>query len=184
MKLHFKSAQVENLNSILTLQGENLSQGRPLEDIQKEGFVTVVHTLENLKKICGTYRHSIAINDKNKVVGFALVMLKEHRNEIDILLPMFNLIDTLSYKNIPLNTSEYFVMGQVCVAKEVRNQGVFSKLYSHLIEATKKDFNYIITEVSSNNKPSLMAHASIGFELLHQHYSNTGEEWNVVILPI
>ena len=75
-------------------------------------------------------------------------------------------------------------MGQVCVDKNVRKQGVFSKLYAHLIEATKTDFDYIITEISSKNQPSLKAHAALGFKLVHQHKSPLGEEWNVVILPL
>tara|TARA_B110000967_G_C18378111_1_gene313907 strand:+ start:341 stop:472 length:132 start_codon:yes stop_codon:yes gene_type:complete len=32
------------------LQQENLPQNRSLENIQKEGFVTAVHSLHNLKK--------------------------------------------------------------------------------------------------------------------------------------
>ena len=184
MTLQFTSAKTENLSGILSLQQENLAQNRSLEDIQKEGFVTVVHSMRSLKKICGPFAHSVALDENNKVVGFALVMLKEYRNEIEILKPLFNLIDNLSFNHIRLQNSPYFVMGQVCVAKNVRKQGVFSKLYAHLIEATKKDFDYIITEISSKNQPSLKAHAALGFKLLHQHKSPSGEEWNVVILPL
>ena len=182
--IQFTSARKKNLPDILTLQQENLVQNRSLENIQKEGFVTVVHSLQNLKKICGSYTHSIALDENNKVVGFALIMLKEYRNEIEILKPLFNLIDTLSFDQIRLQNAPYFVMGQVCVAKNVRKQGVFSKLYAHLIERTKTDFDYIITEISSKNPLSLKAHAAVGFKLVHQHKSDLGEEWNVVILTL
>ena len=184
MTLQFTSAQTKNLSGILTLQQENLVQNRSLENIQKEGFVTVVHSLHNLKKICGPYTHSIALDENNKVVGFTLVMLKEYRNELEILKPLFNLVDTLTFDNTRLQEARYFVMGQVCVAKAARKQGVFSKLYTHLIERTKTDFDYIIIEISSKNQPSLKAHASVGFKLLHQHKTDLGEEWNVVILPL
>jgi len=184
MTLQFTSAQTKNLPDILTLQQENLVQNRSLENIQKEGFVTVVHSLHNLKKICGPYTHSVALDENNKVVGFALVMLKEYRNEIEVLKPLFNLVDTLIFDNNPLQEARYFVMGQVCVAKAARKQGVFSKLYAHLIERTKTDFDYIITEISSKNQLSLKAHAAVGFKLVHQHKTDLGEEWNVVILPL
>ena len=184
MTLKFTSAQTKNLSGILTLQQENLVQNRSLENIQKEGFVTVVHSLHNLKKICGPYTHSIALDENNKVIGFALVMLKEYRNEIEILKPLFNLVYTLTFDNTRLQEARYFVMGQVCVAKAARKQGVFSKLYTHLIERTKTDFDYIIIEISSKNQPSLKAHAAVGFKLLHQHKTDLGEEWNVVILPL
>ena len=55
MTLQFTSAQKENLSGILTLQQENLVQNRSLEDIQKEGFVTVVHSMRSLKEICGSF---------------------------------------------------------------------------------------------------------------------------------
>ena len=149
MTLQFTSAQAKNLADILSLQQDNLAQRRSLEDIQKEGFVTVVHSLHSLKKICGSYSHSIALDEKNKVVGFALVMLKECRNEIEILKLIFNLVDTLTLDNTRLQEARYFVMGQISIAKVVRKQGVFSKQYAHLIERTKTDFDYIITEISS-----------------------------------
>ena len=47
----------------------------------------------------------------------ALVMLKEYRNEIEILKPLFNLVDTLIFDNNPLQEARYFVMGQICVDK-------------------------------------------------------------------
>ena len=50
MTLKFTSAQAKNLPDILALQQENLAQNRSLENIQKEGFVTVVHSLQNLRK--------------------------------------------------------------------------------------------------------------------------------------
>ena len=167
MTLQFTSAQTKNLPGILTLQQENLVQNRSLENIQKEGFVTVVHSLHNLKKICGPYTHSIALDENNKVIGFALVMLKEYRNETEILKPLFNLVDTLTFDNTRLQEARYFVMGQVCVAKAARKQGVFSKLYTHLIERTKTDFDYIIIEISSKNQPSLKAQLDLNF------YTNT-----------
>jgi len=44
-------------------------------------------------------------------------MLKEYRNEIEILKPLFNLVDTLIFDNNPLQEARYFVMGQICVDK-------------------------------------------------------------------
>ena len=93
-----------------------------------------------MKKIFGPYTHSIALDENDKVVGFALVMLKEYRNEIEILKHLLNLVDTLIFDNNPLQEARYFVMGQICVAKAARKQGVFSKLYAHLIERAKTSF--------------------------------------------
>ena len=171
MTLQFTSAQAKNLADILSLQQENLVQKRSLEDIRKEGFVKVVHSLHSLKKICGSYSHSIALDEKNKVVGFALVMLKECRNEIEILKLIFNLVDTLTLDNTRLQEARYFVMGQISIAKVVRKQGVFSKLYAHLIERTKTDFDYIITGISSKTTLHSKHILLLGLNL----YANTNQ---------
>ena len=58
------------------------------------------------------------------VVGFALVMLSNFRNEIEVLIPMFERIDELVPKD-----KTYVIMGQICVDKNYRKQGIFRGLY-------------------------------------------------------
>lgn len=117
------------------------------------------------------------------MVGYALVMLPALRNEIDILIPMFDLIDSCTYHGKQINQEKYFVMGQICIATTYRKRGYFSKLYSHLIERLRNTFDYIITEVDSNNQRSMGAHLHYGFEAL-QEYESAGINWTLLIKKI
>lgn len=66
--------------------------------------------------------HTLAM-DGEQVVGYALTMLESFRNEIPILTPMFETADRL------LPTKNYLAMGQICIDKPYRGQGLFKGLY-------------------------------------------------------
>jgi len=169
----------EDLNGILKLQTANL---RITGVNQEAGYVTATHDRTLLLKMNTPYAHSI-LKEKEQVVGYALVMLPEMRNEIEVLIPMFDLIDTCEYGGEIVNRFKYFVMGQICIASSHRAQGYFSKLYDHLISRLKISYDYIITEVDDNNKRSLGAHLHYGFEVLMEYESN-GIEWVLLIKKI
>ena len=86
----------EELRQILQLQQENFIENIDKSEIQSQGFVTVHHDLETLKQM-----HSLApgviIKDGETVVGYALTMLRECRQLIPVLEPMFSLFDKLSW---------------------------------------------------------------------------------------
>jgi predicted GNAT superfamily acetyltransferase len=80
---------------------------------------------------------------------------------------------------IPFKT--FIIMGQVCVAKEYRKQGVFRKLYTKMKEITSSEFDAIVTEVDATNKRSLEAHYAIGFKILLKYKAN-GQDWALIYL--
>jgi len=61
------------------------------------------------------------------VIGYALCMLKEFKKEIEVLRPMFKQIDSILNKG-----GDYIVMGQICIDKRFRKQGVFRGLYQFM----------------------------------------------------
>lgn len=171
-----------DLHQILALQTANQSKNLSLEEIQAQGFVTVEHSFPLLKKMNNPYPHIIATLD-NQVVGYALVMLSELRNEIPVLISMFEKIDKLVVEDRPMSEYAYFVMGQICVAKEVRGSGVFGGLYQKMAAVMRSDFDYIITEIATRNTRSMRAHAREGFKVLLQ-FNDGFEEWAIVGLKI
>ncbi len=168
------------LYQILDLQKINLPRNLSKEESKKEGFVTVDHDFDTLKKMNTPYPHTIAL-DGNNVVGYALVMLPSMRDEIEILKPMFEKIDKLSYKSKLLSNSKYFMMGQVCIAKGYRGKGVFYKMYDHLKETTGHDFDLMITEVSELNTRSLKAHKNHGFQNILSYVAPDGHPWEILL---
>ncbi len=169
----------EELQQVLDLQKKYLVGNIGQEEMQSQGFLTVQHTLALLQQM-HSLAPSIIIKDGEKVVAYALVMLRECRNLVPALVPMFDSFDRLQWQDKPLSNYRFYVMGQVCVAKEYRGQGLFDMLYQHHRKIYQPQFDFIITEVATRNKRSLRAHERAGFKTIHI-YRDELDEWEVVL---
>jgi len=179
MKITFTTAQSDqDLHQILHLQKENQPRNLTPEEIKAQGFVTVEHDFPLLKKMNAPHPHIIAKAD-NQVVAYALVMLSELRNDIPVLVSMFEKIDGLTIDGQPMSDFSYVVMGQVYVAKSCRGKGVFGGLYQKMALEMKANFDYIITEIATRISRSIRAHEREGFETLLE-FNDGLEEWAIV----
>jgi len=123
---------------------------------------------------------SIIIKNNGKVVAYALVMLRSCRDLIDALTPMFAVFDDIQWNGKPLNDYKYYVMGQVCVAKDYRGEGLFQLLYHKHRDVYGPDYDFIMTEVALRNTRSLRAHERTGFRTIHT-YKDQLDEWAVML---
>jgi ribosomal protein S18 acetylase RimI-like enzyme len=163
------------LQQILDLQQKNHLQNVNAEEKIKEGFVTVSHTLEILSEMNDACPHIIA-KDQEKVVGYALCMHPRFGNDIEVLKPMF-----LEIASVVPETESFIAMGQICIDKEYRRQGIFRKLYETMKKSIQPEFNSIITEVDATNLRSLEAHYAVGFKELKTYYAG-GQDWKLIVL--
>lgn len=168
----------EELQQILRLQQENLIQNIDEAEIKSQGFVTLQHSLNTLMQM-HELGQSVIIKKEEKIVAYALTMLQECRNLMPDLEPMFASLDKLSWENKPLNSYRFYVMGQVCIAKEYRGQGLFEQLYQHHKKIYQSRFDLFVTEISTRNQRSLRAHEKLGFKRIHAHREKL-DEWIVV----
>jgi hypothetical protein len=163
------------LEQILSLQEENIPDALSMKEMEEEGFLTVTHTLDLLDGMNKVCPHIIA-KENGKVIGYALCMHPKFGNEIELLKPMFEEINSV------LSPGEkYMVMGQVCIHKEYRKMGVFPNLYKKMQDVIRTNYNCIITEVDALNKRSLNAHFAVGFIELKTYNSN-GRQWHLLAL--
>jgi len=169
----------QELKEIIALQTINLPKNISAEEAQKQGFVTVVHDFDMLKKMNEDEAHIIAKLD-GKVVGYCLAMTQKFKWEIPVLVPMFDKMDEQTYKGKLIRDYNYITCGQVCVAKEARGQGVFDQLYHHYRDVYSSKYDLILTEIATRNQRSIRAHYRVGFETLLCHNPD-GEEWEIVI---
>jgi len=172
------TSSTEELQQILILQEENLLHHVDEKEIQSQGFVTLRHNLDILHQMHGL-APTVIIKDGNKVVAYALTMLPECRHLIPDLEPMFSLLDKLSWKGQPLKADSFYVMGQVCVAKQYRGLGLFDDLYWHHRRIFQSKFDLVITEIATRNHRSIGAHKRVGFKAIHTHRDEL-DEWIVV----
>lgn len=170
-----RASQKNELEQVLQLQQDNLPWVVSEEIKKKEGFVTVHHDFDILNRMNEVCPHIIATSNE-KVVGYALCMHPKFGDEIEVLRPMF-----AETKRVLGSNENYIAMGQVCVDKEYRRQGIFRRLYSYMLQEIKPEFDCIITEVDSTNTRSLEAHYAVGFELLSRHQSG-GRDWELIRL--
>ncbi len=167
-----------DFEGILKLQAVNLPSNISNDEAQKEGFVTLVHDIELLELTNSPYPHIIA-KDKDKIVGYALVTTIDKVPHIPLLQSTLVDLNGVAYKDAIILESNFFIMGQVCIDKSYRGQGIFQELYQNMKIQMSSDFEFIITEISINNPRSIKAHKKVGFEILKVHEDNGGD-WAIV----
>ncbi|OJT23539.1 GNAT family N-acetyltransferase [Archangium sp. Cb G35] len=172
----------EELEQILQLQAVNMRDHVSPEQAVSQGFLTVAHTLDVLERM-HALAPSVIAKDGEKLVGYALVMPVEARAFVPILEPMFQLLETLSWRGRPLREYRYYVMGQVCVSEAYRGQGVFDALYREHRASYGARFDCTVTEVATRNTRSMRAHLRAGFESI-KTYRDATDEWAVVVLGL
>lgn len=170
---------ISELQQILFLQRENLKQHVDNLEKKSQGFVTVEHTIDLLQQM-HDLAPSIIVKDGEELAGYALTMLNECKAMVPELVTMFANFNNLTWKGKPLSEYKYYVMGQICVNKAYRGQGVFDMLYHKHKETYRQQFDFIITEISTSNTRSIRAHERVGFTTIDT-YKDHIDEWVVVL---
>lgn len=178
--IQYTSSNTESdLSGILELQKTNLPDVLTPDEIKSQGFVTVVHSYNDLKKLNDIEKHIIAKDDDN-VIAYLLAMTQQSKFDIPILIPMFKMFDEVIYEGKPVSDYNYLVVGQVCVAKEYRGQGVLDKCYDTYKNYFTNKYDFAITEIDGKNLRSINAHKRIGFKEIHR-YTTDKTEWSIVV---
>jgi ribosomal protein S18 acetylase RimI-like enzyme len=172
-------SSISELQQILLLQKENLKQHVDNVEKQSQGFVTVEHTIGLLHEM-HNLAPSIIVKDGEQLAGYALTMLNECKALVPELVTMFAHFNNLAWNGKPLSEFKYYVMGQICVNKAYRGQGVFDMLYHKHRDAYQHQFDFIITEVSTSNTRSIRAHERVGFATIDT-YRDHIDEWVVIL---
>lgn len=167
------------LEGIKKLQQENLKSILTAEEISREGFVTAVYSLEFLQKMHDA-EPSVIAKDGEQVVGYALVADPSIRHEHDLLSDLFTAIDNSTYHGKLLKESAYVVVGQLCVSKSYRGQGLVNSMYNYYRDCLSARFKYCVTDIAQDNPRSLKAHRKAGFEVINT-LGYGGIKWDVVL---
>ena len=173
------------VRQILDLQAQNLPLSLSAETMASQGFVTVRHDPAMLQRMNEAAPAVIAKAD-DQVVGYALVMPREFAPQVPVLLPMFEMLDRLSWNNQRLrDNARWCVMGQICVAAGYRGVGIFDGLYMKMKAEYGSRYDFTVTEVAERNTRSMRAHERVGFQTLHKYPDETtGDVWRVIVLPL
>ncbi|HZF63752.1 MAG TPA: GNAT family N-acetyltransferase, partial [Chitinophagaceae bacterium] len=146
---------------------------------KQEGFVTWLYPLALLEGM-HTLAPSVIAKDGNRVVGYALttpLASRSFHREMDLFLQA---MEKVQYRDKPLLDYSFYGMGQICIDKDYRGQGLFTGLYEKHKELYSSQHDFIITDIATSNPRSLKAHQKQGFIPIHKFTDSHGE-WVVVI---
>lgn len=164
----------------MALQKENIPAKLTADEMQEQGFVTVIHRLEDLRKM-NQFEKNLVMKDDDKIVGYLLAMTKNSQSDIPVLIPMFEMFDTISYDKKLLADHNFIVVGQVCIHKGYRGIGLLDKSYEAYRSFFKNKYDLAITEIATANQRSLNAHKRIGFKEVYRFTDIDKIEWSIVI---
>jgi ribosomal protein S18 acetylase RimI-like enzyme len=168
------------LDQIAELSRANLVSEVSAETKAKEGFVTWVYTPEILRALHAIVP-SVIVKDGDVLAGYALTLTAACADIYPIMKATLEHMNGLSYKGRLLGDRRIYLMGQICVDKAYRGQGVVEQLYRAHREYFSDKFDLLVTEISAKNPRSLKAHQKAGFEVIDT-YPDNGEVWDVVLL--
>ena len=170
----------EELQGIQQLMIENLGVNLSPAERIKEGFLTVVYSLEDLKRMHAT-EPGIIVKDNEAVVAYVLALTPDLRPTLPILEPLFQLFEKINYHDKPVSNYNYLVIGQACIDKPYRGKGVFKKMYTAYSLLFRDKYDFAISEIATKNLRSMNAHKRIGFLPVHEYTGPDGVQWTVVL---
>ena len=168
------------LKQILKLQQVNVLEAVDGDTAQSQGFVTARHDLNLLQRMTASAASVIALYER-KVVGYCLAMTQEFGQAIPVLAPLFERQDETEYRGAPLGQTGYLVMGQICVAEQVRGRKLADRMYKYLRGCYHLRFPYCLTAVDARNTRSLRVHERVGFTTLDRFTAPDGRNWVLLI---
>jgi ribosomal protein S18 acetylase RimI-like enzyme len=169
----------EEISAIKELQNLNLRPNISDEEAWSQGFLTASYTLEYLQAM-NADAPSVIAKAGDEVVGYAMVTTQALRDGHDLMADLFNTIDRTIYEGRLLMESNYVVVGQLCVAKAYRGQGLVQRMYHHFRHCYADQFEYLVTDVAQSNARSLKAHQNTGFQVIDTlTYGGIG--WDIVL---
>ncbi|MBR9922302.1 MAG: GNAT family N-acetyltransferase [Bacteroidetes bacterium] len=170
-----------DLKQIQALQQANIPESISGAELRQEGFVTARHDLSLLEAMNKPYPH-IVVREEENIIGYTLVMLESFSDSLPVLVPMFERIRQLTYKDTPMESLTWFVMGQVCIKKGYRGQGLFVGLYQEMKRQMSGHFDCVLTQISRRNPRSIRAHEKAGFKTIHEYWDEAAQEDWVIVL--
>jgi len=169
-----------DLEGILRLQKINLAASLQADEILSQGFVTVDHSYDQLKRLNDFEKH-IIVKDNDRVIGYLLAMTKDCRSDIPVLIPMFTEFDNINHAGKKISEYNYIAVGQVCIDKQYRGIGILDECYKYYKNCYSSKYDFAITEIARNNQRSLKAHSRIGFKEIYTFITPDHTEWVVVL---
>lgn len=174
-----------DIPEILKLQQANLSENLTEEEKQKEGFVSLTTTEQDLEKIIKNDGVVVVDKENNNLKGYLFSVTLDYAKKISFLDPLIENINNVEYKDKNLNEYKCCILAQTAIEKESRGKGILEKLYAKLkTELISRGYELGVSEIAEDNKKSLGVHINkIGLKKLGSYVFNN-KNWIIVALDL
>lgn len=169
----------EEIVGIKDLQMRNHKSILSQEEMSSQGFVTAEYSIDFLKKMNEAEPSVIAVDAQGQVVGYAIASPKSIMGYHSFLDELFIAADELNIQGIEGKNLNYILVGQLCVAKSHRGQGLVKAMYDYFRHILSPKYDCVITDVDIKNPRSLKAHLKAGYQIVETK-TYGGLSWNVV----
>lgn len=170
---------LDEVHAIKQIQLENLKCNLSEAESKIEGFVTAEYSVEFLEEL-HSLQPSVIAKHGDVVTGYAIAVHPAVRGKHQLLDALFNDIDELVFNGTELKTAQYLLCGQLCVRRGYRGRSLAGRMYQQFKDVLSNQYQYLITEVASDNPRSLRAHEKMGFETIKTTIFN-GVEFKIVL---
>ena len=167
------------IQEIRDLQEVNLKENVAAENRLSDGFLTAKYELDFLKAMNGLTPAIIA-KQNGLVVGYALATDRSLLAQHPLLKDLGTQINKIPFGGQFIGDFDYLVVGQLCVAKEVRGRGLAQDLYARFKATYENRYPFAITDVDRDNLASLKTHLKVGFQVVSTLLYG-GSNWHVVV---
>ncbi|MDG1823744.1 MAG: GNAT family N-acetyltransferase [Flavobacteriaceae bacterium] len=167
------------IEEIRDLQEVNLKGNIRKKNRLSEGFLTAKYEHDFLKAM-NDLTPAIIAKQNGVVVGYALATDRSLLTQHPLLNDLGAQINKIPFGGKFIGDFDYLVVGQLCVAKEVRGRGLAQDLYAQFKATYESRYPFAITDVDRENLASLKAHLKVGFQVVSM-LQYGGSNWHVII---
>src|ERR1700754_2301585 len=130
---------------------ENNSASNVDDSLKKtDGYVTWSYPL-NVLRVINKVTPSVIVKDGEKVVGYAIVLVKETAPHFAPLREALQWFDTIQYQQKPLLDHRVYFLGQTCIHQAYRGKGILNLLYNFHREQLSSTYDIAVSEISIHN---------------------------------
>lgn len=167
------------IQEIRDLQEVNLKENVTAENRLSDGFLTAKYELDLLKAM-NDLTPAIIAKQNGLVVGYALATDRSLLAQHPLLKDLGAQINKIPFGGKFVDDFDYLVVGQLCVAKEVRSRGLAQDLYVQFKATYENRYPFAVTDVDRENLASLQIHQKVGFQVVSMlQYGSSN--WHVMI---
>lgn len=167
------------IQEIRDLQEANLKDSIPLENRLSDGFLTACFSFDFLKAM-NDLTPAIIAKQNGVLVGYALATDQSLLTQHPLLNDLSTQINKVPFGGKFIGDFDYLVVGQLCVAKEVRGLGLAKDLYAQFKATYENRYPFAVTDVDRENLASLKTHLKVGFQVVSMlQYGSSN--WHVAV---